>query len=224
MNASPPPTTAARPSALQLAVRLLGAGLAIAFVALLAFGLTTTATDRSIDESLSRGVPVQAPGFDLAAFEPGDPGRLAPVWRRATADGRVSLTELRGTPVVVNFWASWCDPCRAEAAVLQRGWRAAERQRVLVLGLNQQDARDDARAFLREFSITFPQVRDPGKDTARSWGVNGIPETFFISRDRDVVGHVIGVVSDDQMQLGITAARTGRPVGARTGGEQRPTR
>ena len=78
--------------------------------------------------------------------------------------------------------------------------------------------------FLRELSITFPQVRDPGKDTARAWGVNGIPETFFISRDGDVVGHVIGVVSDDQMQLGITAARTGRPLGARTGGEQRPTR
>jgi cytochrome c biogenesis protein CcmG/thiol:disulfide interchange protein DsbE len=208
----------------RIALRLLGAGLAVAFVALLFYGLTTKATNGSIDDALSRGVSPAAPGFNLAAFETGEPRRLAAVWRRAEADGQVRLEELRGTPVVLNFWASWCDPCRDEADVLQEGWRDAERQRVLVLGLNQQDAREDARAFLREFSVSFPQVRDPGNETARRWGVGGIPETFFISRTGAIVGHVIGVVSEDQLSAGITAARTGRPVGAKSGGDQRPTR
>ncbi len=141
-----------------------------------------------------------------------DPGAA---WQRAAADGEVSLDELRGTPLVVNFWASWCDPCRAEAKVLERACEAQDG--VLFLGLDAQDAREDARDFIAQFGLTFPHVRDAGNDTQRAWGVTGLPETYFIGADGRVVGHVIGTVDDAQLRDGIEAAKAGRPAGHRRG-------
>ena len=202
-------------------VVVMGLGL---FLALLVYGLITRAPDTTIDDALARREATPAPGFSLDVLTDGRPGRLAGVWRRAASDGRVDLTELRGTPVVVNFWASWCVPCREEAPLLERGWRAARGEGVLFVGLNMQDLSGDAHDFLREFGQTFPNVRDPTNETARRWGVTGIPETFFVSRQGDVVGHVIGVVSERQLAQGVAAASRGRPHGAQTGGDRRPTR
>jgi cytochrome c biogenesis protein CcmG, thiol:disulfide interchange protein DsbE len=203
------------------ALRIAGVVAAAAFVALLAYGLTSKATNSTIDDALSRGEAVPAPGFTLAALAHGrDTGAAGD---RAAADGDVSLSELRGTPVVLNFWASWCDPCRGEAKVLEQGWKQQEGD-VLFLGLDAQDAREDARDFIAQFGITFPHVRDPGNDTQRAWGVTGLPETYFIAADGKVVGHVIGTVDAAQLSEGVAAARAGRPVGADQGGEQRPVR
>jgi cytochrome c biogenesis protein CcmG/thiol:disulfide interchange protein DsbE len=203
------------------ALRIAGVVAAAAFVALLAYGLTSKATNSTIDDALSRGEAVPAPGFTLAALaHVRDAGAARD---RAAADGDVSLSELRGTPVVLNFWASWCDPCRGEAKVLEQGWKQQEGD-VLFLGLDAQDAREDARDFIAQFGITFPHVRDPGNDTQRAWGVTGLPETYFIAADGKVVGHVIGTVDAAQLSEGVAAARAGRPVGADQGGEQRPVR
>ncbi len=193
-------------------------------IGLLAYGLTTEPTSVSLDEALRRGESLPAPGFELAALDSRVSGRLAERWRRAAADGRVHLDEFRGTPVALNFWASWCDPCRTEIPILQRHWEEAQTRGVLVLGMNQQDTQTEARAFLAKHDVTFPSVRDPGKSTARAWGVTGTPETFFVSEAGEVVAHVIGVISDAQMRAGLAAARRGSPAGVSEGGERRPTR
>src|SRR4051794_32203900 len=108
-------------SGLGTAGRWLGIVAAAAFVALLIYGIAAQAPDRTIDDSLARAEAIDAPGFELDALERGQlPAPLAPVARRATADRRIALSELRGTPVVLNLWASWCDPCRVEAPILER--------------------------------------------------------------------------------------------------------
>ena len=104
--------------------------------------------------------------------------------------------------------------------MLQRGWRRASRRGVLFLGLNMKDVRQDARDFLLEFRQDFPHVRDPDRGSARRWGVTGIPETFFISRRSEVVGHVIGTVNSRQLDDGIKAALSDTPQDAAQGGKQ----
>jgi cytochrome c biogenesis protein CcmG/thiol:disulfide interchange protein DsbE len=199
-------------------------GLAL-FVGLLAYGLSTSSPRTDIDEALSRAETVPAPDFELPVLERGSLGRrLSGRLNSALADGRVALEELRGTPVVLNFWASWCVPCRAEAPTLERGWRRALPNGVLFLGLNMQDLTTDARAFIREFDNTYLNVRDQSNGVAREWGVTGIPETFFITAKGRVVGHVIGVVSPERLQEGVAASRSGRPLGSLEGGDRRPTR
>jgi len=207
-------------SPLRVAGRAAAVLVGIAFIALLAYGLTTKSADTTIDDALARSEPVAAPAVDLPVLERGAAtGALA----SALADGRLRLDELRGTPVVLNFWASWCVPCRTEAPVLEAGWRAS-RNRVAFVGLDMQDLTSDARDFLRELKVTYPTIRDRGNDVARDFGTTGLPETFFLDARGRVVGHVIGVVSPGQLRAGIAAARAGRPAGVDEGGDRRDTR
>ena len=204
---------------LRLGVRALGVALAVAFVALLGYGLLSRSPDTTIDDSLAAARPAPAPSFELPVLLAPRPVRgLQP----ALDGGRVSLRELRGRPVVLNLWASWCLPCREEAPLLEQAWRRQGPDGAVFVGLDQQDVTGDALAFLRELDVTYLNVRDRGNDVARSYGATGLPETFFISRRGAVVGHVIGVVSADQLRRGIDAARSGRTLGVRDGGQRRP--
>lgn len=210
--------------------RTFGAGiavvLAVLFIGLLAFGVAGQAPNSTIDDSLAQGRAARAPAFDLAILQRGDPGpvlqeRLA----HAFARGRLTVRDLRGTPVLLNIWASWCEPCRQEARLLERAWRTLGRpQRTLFLGLDQQDATTDALSFLRSYGVGYPNVRDSENDVPRSYGATGVPETFFISAHGQVVDHVIGVISLGQLREGLSTARTGRPLGLRSGGARRPSR
>lgn len=197
----------------------------VAVIALLAYGLLTQGADPSIDEGLAQGEAQPAPDFDLevltrGTLRSGRSGELEPL----LADDRLSSAELRGTPFVLNLWASWCIPCREEAPILADGWREHGPRGVLYLGLNMQDVTDDALDFIEEFDVRYPNIREPDNATARAYGATGIPETYFVSPSGRVVGHVIGVVTSEQLDAGARAAKTGDVVGSLTGGAQRPQR
>jgi cytochrome c biogenesis protein CcmG, thiol:disulfide interchange protein DsbE len=207
-----------------MAARAFGILAAAAFVALLLYGVLAQAPSTRIDDALADNRAPAAPGFALDVLSAGRPAAFGSIWERAARDGRVTLGELRGTPIVVNFWASWCPPCRDEAPVLERGWRRARERGVLFVGLDMQDVREDAHRFLRQFKLDFPNIRDPTKDTAREWETTGIPETFFLTRQGRIVGHVIGAVSARQLDEGVAAALAGRSRAAVQGGARQSSR
>ncbi len=197
----------------------------LALIGMLLFGLTTKATDSSIDEELAHGSAPAAPDFDLELLELGaPPPELARALEAPAADGRIQLAELRGTPVVLNFWASWCQPCREEAPLLERGWQRWGPKGLLFLGLNMQDISDDARGFLDEFSIDYPTIRDSGKSVSVEYGLTGIPETYFIDARGRVVAHSIGLLTQRSLVSGARAALSGRVDSIFAGGDFKPPR
>lgn len=107
-------------------------------------------------------------------------------------DGERSLTDLRGQVVVVNFWASWCVPCREEHPDLVTAAQRYRGQDVTFLGVVYQDQPDQAIAFLDELGRGYDHLTDPGSRAAIDFGVFGVPETFFIDRQGTVVAKVIG--------------------------------
>lgn len=122
-------------------------------------------------------------------------GRPAPLFVLATLDGRqVDLAALRGRPVLVNFWASWCGPCRDEAPLLARADTEYGPAGLAVIGIVFQDTPENARAFMARYGQTFPGLIDPGGRTALDYGVFGIPETFFVGRDGGVVSRQVGPI------------------------------
>ena len=138
---------------------------------------------------LTRGV-----GETGAPPEVGDPAPEfnAPLLK---GEGTLSLSDLRGKPAVLNFWASWCAPCEDEAPLLRRAERAYG-DRVAIVGVDIKDARSDALAFVEKYRLNYPHVRDEGSEMYHAYGLTGQPETFFIDQRGEIVEHVAGPVSD----------------------------
>lgn len=108
----------------------------------------------------------------------------APDFKLPLFDGRTfQLADHRGQVVVVNFWASWCPPCRAEAPRLQAAYQAYRDRGVVFVGVDIQDTEDAARAFIDEFGLTYPNGPDHDLSITEAYGVTGIPTTFIIDRE-----------------------------------------
>jgi cytochrome c biogenesis protein CcmG/thiol:disulfide interchange protein DsbE len=108
-------------------------------------------------------------------------GAVAPDFSLSTVGGgTLSSSELHGTPVVINFWASWCDPCNQEAPDLEATWKQYQAKGVRVVGVDYEDQPADAQVFMNRYGISYPSVVDRGGELATAFGVRGVPETFFI--------------------------------------------
>lgn len=108
--------------------------------------------------------------------------QAAPVTLTLVNGEKLALTDLRGKAVLLNFWASWCVPCRAEARALEAAWQQYKDRDVVFLGVNIQDREEAARNFLEEFGVKYLNGRDSSGKIAVDYGVWGIPETFFLDR------------------------------------------
>lgn len=114
----------------------------------------------------------------------------------------VALSDFRGKPVVVNFWASWCVPCRKEMPDFERV-ASQTRGRVAFVGVNHQDDRADALQLLHETGVLYPVAFDPGGKTALAYGLFGMPTTLFISAQGQLVGRHTGQMSRTDLEKAI---------------------
>jgi cytochrome c biogenesis protein CcmG/thiol:disulfide interchange protein DsbE len=174
---------------LKLGAQALAVGLVLALLALVIWKLVKD-NGGGVAAKVDKGEVVAAPNFSL--------GRL-------DRPGRLQLASLRGKAVVLNFWASWCYPCNKEAPTLQRAWRQHD-GRVVVLGVDINDFSGDARKFMRKHGLTYPVVHDNENVTSPTWGLTGLPETFFVDPRGRVVAHVIGRIRTSDLRSGIEEA------------------
>ena len=142
---------------------------AAALLALLGFGVAKQGTNTSIDAAVARGQHPLAPSSRLAL----------PVLGSSNSE---SLANLRGKVVVLNVFASWCDPCKAEAPILEQEQHRLAGHNATILGVTYLDNSNDSEQFVRQWHITYPVVRDVSGNFVRSFGTSGVPETFVINR------------------------------------------
>jgi cytochrome c biogenesis protein CcmG/thiol:disulfide interchange protein DsbE len=129
--------------------------------------------------------------------------------KRIDGTGKLDLASLRGKPVVLNFWASWCVPCKGEAKMLEQAWNEYRSKGVVFVGVDYHDVSSDARTFLSHHGITYTTVQDGSGMVGDRYGLTGVPETYFIDRRGRLVGaHIIGTITNQAKQFrnGIQAA------------------
>lgn len=181
---TPPPTGGARVAAVAVVVAVLAA---IAVVLLPPLRPTATAPAATV-------VGAGAPDFTARDLRGGGPLRLA---------------DYRGRPVVVNFWASWCAPCRDEAAALAEAERRWRDRGVVFLGVSVRDHDPAARAFLDRYRVDYRSGVDSTGTVAGSWGVTGLPETFFVDASGRVRARVISAIDPAELERQLAALTGG---------------
>ena len=149
---------------------------AAALIGLLIYGISHQAASRTLDDLVAHGVQPAAPqATDKLPILGGD--------------GRSSLAALKGKVVVLNFWASWCEPCQIEAPLLERAQSKLAAHDATVLGVTYLDAAPDSKSFVARFHLTYPNLRDNDGAFAHSYGTDQLPESFVINRQ----GHIVAI-------------------------------
>jgi cytochrome c biogenesis protein CcmG/thiol:disulfide interchange protein DsbE len=177
-------------TSVRLGAQALSVALVVGLLGLLIWKVAHQTGSRNVAAEVRKGETPAAPNFTLP---------------RLDGEGKLSLAAFGGKPRVVNFWASWCGPCRDEAPLLQKAARAY-RGRLVVVGVDYQDFTGDARDFVRAFGLTYPIARDGNGSLLAPWGVTAAPESFFIDRSGKVVAHVPGAVTKRTLAAGIRKA------------------
>jgi cytochrome c biogenesis protein CcmG/thiol:disulfide interchange protein DsbE len=166
-------------------------GLVAALLVLLAWRVVTN-DGNGLAAAVASGHAPAAPDFELS---------------RLDGDGTLRLSSLRGKVVLLNFWASWCIPCKEEAPRLEAAWRRWRGRAVVVVGVDTHDFSSDARGFMHRFGVTYLNVHDGPGETADRYGGSGFPETWFVSKEgRLVVEHVNGPLAPDQIDRDLRLA------------------
>jgi cytochrome c biogenesis protein CcmG/thiol:disulfide interchange protein DsbE len=163
-----------------------------ALVGLLVYGLAARSEDTTLDEAVQKSERPVAPDLALPVLG---------------SDAKQSLADLRGQVVVLNFWASWCEPCRGEAPELERVQKRLIADHAgTVLGVTFRDASKDSTAFMREFGLTYPSIRDVDGKLAQQYGTRALPETFVIDRQGRVVALSRGAIDRKFIDRALNAA------------------
>ncbi len=175
--------------------RLVVIAVAVVLLALgivLARAVMNSTDSRAFPSEVASGALPQAPAFDLPNLD---------------GSGTTSLAALRGQVVVLNFWASWCDPCKDEAPILEDFWQTeAQPQGIAMVGIDTQDLSDDARAFAKTYGLTYPLVHDAGGAIGRAYGVGAFPETFVLDAQGRAVAWFPGAVTAKTLREAIAKA------------------
>jgi cytochrome c biogenesis protein CcmG, thiol:disulfide interchange protein DsbE len=137
-------------------------------VGLLAYGLTTTGADTTLDDAMARGERVDPPARDALP--------------KLGGEGAGSLADYRGKVVLVNVWASWCDPCRDELPLIEKAHKTLSARGGTVVGIDVKENSGAALKAVDEFGLTFPNLRDRDGSFVRKWGQTGYPENYVIDR------------------------------------------
>jgi len=133
-------------------------------------------------------------------------GKKSPDFLAASiGGGPVSVSNYLGSPIVLNFWASWCPPCRDETPHFEKIWRLHRQKDVVLLGINVQDTSADADEYIKEFDVTFTNAIDKDGKIMVDYGVTGLPITFFIDRDGIIIGRWVGSIGESSLKSRVEA-------------------